>query len=194
MISCIQLSCLFYLYGFLAHFINLSSSFCFLAWQAGKQHEIEEAGHNPQILAQHGILLDTNLQQVPSLQSGSRGKSRWETKCKCWTEIRMQFFLCLAYGSRMDKFTVKQSSNKAETVRYSVTQIISISRYLLQVFTKPIFAEDTFFLELIERRGATGFGEGNIKALWRSVQAHMENERLDCKDARPTEGAVQTTQ
>lgn len=52
-------------------------------------------------------------------------------------------------------------------------------RYLLQVFTKPIFAEDTFFLELIERRGATGFGEGNIRALWRSVQAHMENERLD---------------
>lgn len=60
-------------------------------------------------------------------------------------------------------------------MRYPVTRIISISRYLLQVFTKPIFAEDTFFLELIERRGATGFGEGNIRALWRSVQAHMEN-------------------
>ncbi|XP_015238993.1 PREDICTED: 4-hydroxyphenylpyruvate dioxygenase-like protein [Cyprinodon variegatus] len=52
-------------------------------------------------------------------------------------------------------------------------------RYLLQVFTKPLFAEDTFFLELIERRGATGFGEGNIRALWRSVQAYMENERTD---------------
>ncbi|XP_043087206.1 4-hydroxyphenylpyruvate dioxygenase-like protein [Puntigrus tetrazona] len=49
-------------------------------------------------------------------------------------------------------------------------------RYLLQIFTKPIFGEDTFFLELIERRGATGFGEGNIRALWRSVQAYMENE------------------
>ncbi|XP_073773802.1 4-hydroxyphenylpyruvate dioxygenase-like protein isoform X1 [Danio rerio] len=48
-------------------------------------------------------------------------------------------------------------------------------RHLLQVFTKPVFAEDTFFLELIERRGATGFGEGNIRALWRSVQAYMEN-------------------
>ncbi|KAL7869765.1 hypothetical protein AOLI_G00137530 [Acnodon oligacanthus] len=56
-------------------------------------------------------------------------------------------------------------------------------RYLLQVFTKPIFSEDTFFLELIEHRGATGFGEGNIRALWRSVQSYMENEnrkhRLD---------------
>nr|XP_046195657.1 4-hydroxyphenylpyruvate dioxygenase-like protein isoform X2 [Oncorhynchus gorbuscha] len=52
-------------------------------------------------------------------------------------------------------------------------------RYLLQVFTKPIFSEDTFFLELIERRGASGFGEGNIKALWRSVQANMDTERAD---------------
>jgi len=56
-------------------------------------------------------------------------------------------------------------------------------RYLLQVFTKPIFAEDTFFLELIERRGASGFGEGNIRALWRSVQAYMEKESPERKPA-----------
>lgn len=62
------------------------------------------------------------------------------------------------------------------------------------MFTKPIFAEDTFFLELIERRGATGFGEGNIRALWRSVQAHMEIERLDCKEEGSPEPAVQTAQ
>lgn len=60
-------------------------------------------------------------------------------------------------------------------------------RYLLQVFTKPIFAEDTFFLELIERRGATGFGEGNIRALWRSVQAHMEKEGLGSLKERSPE-------
>uniref|UniRef100_A0A3Q0QUW0 4-hydroxyphenylpyruvate dioxygenase n=1 Tax=Amphilophus citrinellus TaxID=61819 RepID=A0A3Q0QUW0_AMPCI len=91
--------------------------------QVGKQQEIEEAGHSPQMLAQHGILLDTDLHQVP------------------------------------------------------LSQTASSKRYLLQLFTKPIFAEDTFFLELIERRGATGFGEGNIRALWRSVQTYMENER-----------------
>ena len=62
------------------------------------------------------------------------------------------------------------------------------------MFTKPIFAEDTFFLELIERRGATGFGEGNIRALWRSVQAHMEKEKVDCREERSTEAAVQTAQ
>ncbi|KAM7381453.1 hypothetical protein PAMA_012339 [Pampus argenteus] len=100
--------------------------------EVGKQQEIEEAGHNPQMLAQHGILLDTDLHQTAS----------------------------------------------------------SERRYLLQVFTKPIFAEDTFFLELIERRGATGFGEGNIRALWRSVQAYMEDEKSE-EDPSKT---VQTAQ
>ncbi|KAM5248253.1 4-hydroxyphenylpyruvate dioxygenase-like protein [Ctenodactylus gundi] len=42
--------------------------------------------------------------------------------------------------------------------------------FLLQVFTKSLFAEDTFFLELIQRQGATGFGQDNIRALWQSVQ------------------------
>ncbi|NXH12429.1 HPDL protein, partial [Bucco capensis] len=42
--------------------------------------------------------------------------------------------------------------------------------YLMQIFTHPIFSEETFFLELIDRRGAPGFGEGNIQALWKAVQ------------------------
>ncbi|KFP74402.1 4-hydroxyphenylpyruvate dioxygenase-like, partial [Acanthisitta chloris] len=42
--------------------------------------------------------------------------------------------------------------------------------YLMQIFTHPIFSEETFFLELIDRRGAPGFGEGNIRALWKAVQ------------------------
>ncbi|XP_042562247.1 4-hydroxyphenylpyruvate dioxygenase-like protein isoform X2 [Clupea harengus] len=92
--------------------------------EVGKRHEIESAGHDPQMLSKHGILLDTALNKEAMSQPPSE-------------------------------------------------------RYLLQIFTKPIFAEDTFFLELIERRGATGFGEGNIRALWRSVQAYMENEKED---------------
>ncbi|XP_015340569.1 4-hydroxyphenylpyruvate dioxygenase-like protein [Marmota marmota marmota] len=43
-------------------------------------------------------------------------------------------------------------------------------KFLLQVFTKSLFAEDTFFLELIQRQGATGFGQDNIRALWQSIQ------------------------
>ncbi|XP_054837922.1 4-hydroxyphenylpyruvate dioxygenase-like protein [Eublepharis macularius] len=47
-------------------------------------------------------------------------------------------------------------------------------QYLMQIFTKPLFVEDTFFLELIERCGAVGFGEKNIRALWRAVQNYMD--------------------
>ncbi|XP_072095883.1 4-hydroxyphenylpyruvate dioxygenase-like protein [Mobula birostris] len=48
------------------------------------------------------------------------------------------------------------------------------NRYLMQMFTKPIFSEETFFLELVERKGASGFGDGNIRALWKSVQTAMD--------------------
>ncbi|MEQ9621187.1 4-hydroxyphenylpyruvate dioxygenase [Coleofasciculus chthonoplastes] len=42
---------------------------------------------------------------------------------------------------------------------------------LLQTFTQPIFAEPTFFFEFIERRwGATGFGEGNFRALFEAIE------------------------
>ncbi|XP_037355771.1 4-hydroxyphenylpyruvate dioxygenase-like protein [Talpa occidentalis] len=50
-------------------------------------------------------------------------------------------------------------------------------KFLLQVFTKSLFAEDTFFLELIQRQGATGFGQGNIRALWQSVQEQAARSR-----------------
>ncbi|CAL8282476.1 unnamed protein product [Merluccius merluccius] len=93
--------------------------------EVDKCQEIAAAGHSPKSLAQHGILLDTDLRQ------GAHDQTTPNTD----------------------------------------------RRYLLQVFTKPIFTEETFFLELIERQGASGFGEGNIRALWRSVQSYMEKEK-----------------
>ncbi|CAL8304349.1 unnamed protein product [Lota lota] len=87
-----------------------------------KRQEIEASGHSPERLAQHGILLDTDLRRGAHDQTTANADRR----------------------------------------------------YLLQLFTKHIFEEETFFLELIERRGASGFGEGNIQALWKSVQANME--------------------
>ena len=47
----------------------------------------------------------------------------------------------------------------------------------MQIFTKPIFDRDTFFLEIIQRCGATGFGAGNITALWRAVEYYMQNNK-----------------
>ncbi|CAM4607591.1 4-hydroxyphenylpyruvate dioxygenase-like protein [Caretta caretta] len=94
--------------------------------EAGKAEEIWEAGQDPRLLSQHGILLDGEL--AGDREGGGRGSSPRQR------------------------------------------------RYLMQIFTKPIFPEETFFLELIERRGAAGFGEGNIRALWKSVQAYLDKE------------------
>jgi 4-hydroxyphenylpyruvate dioxygenase len=42
--------------------------------------------------------------------------------------------------------------------------------YLLQIFTKPIGDRPTLFLEVIERHGSRGFGEGNFKALFEAIE------------------------
>jgi 4-hydroxyphenylpyruvate dioxygenase len=42
--------------------------------------------------------------------------------------------------------------------------------YLLQLFTKPIGDRPTLFLEVIERHGARGFGDGNFKALFEAIE------------------------
>jgi 4-hydroxymandelate synthase len=41
---------------------------------------------------------------------------------------------------------------------------------LFQIFTRTTHPRKTFFLELIERRGARTFGSGNIKALYEAVE------------------------
>ena len=42
--------------------------------------------------------------------------------------------------------------------------------YLLQIFTRMLQDRPTVFFELIERRGATGFGLGNFKALFEAIE------------------------
>jgi len=69
------------------------------------------------------------------------------------------------------------------------------NKYILQLFTHPLFASDTFFLELIQRHGARGFGAGNIKALAQSIillqqkqnnqkETHENNPLKQNKDLR----------
>jgi 4-hydroxyphenylpyruvate dioxygenase len=45
--------------------------------------------------------------------------------------------------------------------------------YLLQVFTEPVASRPTAFIEIIQRQGARGFGEGNFKALFTSIEAEQ---------------------
>jgi 4-hydroxymandelate synthase len=42
--------------------------------------------------------------------------------------------------------------------------------YLLQLFTRSPYRRNTLFYELIQRRGARGFGSANIRALYEAVE------------------------
>jgi len=42
--------------------------------------------------------------------------------------------------------------------------------YLLQIFTKNVQDRPTVFIEVIQRKGARGFGEGNFKALFEAIE------------------------
>jgi 4-hydroxymandelate synthase len=42
--------------------------------------------------------------------------------------------------------------------------------YLLQLFTRSPYKRNTLFYELVQRRGARGFGSANIKALYEAVE------------------------
>ncbi|MFZ4629595.1 MAG: 4-hydroxyphenylpyruvate dioxygenase [Blastocatellia bacterium] len=42
--------------------------------------------------------------------------------------------------------------------------------YLLQLFTKPVEDRPTLFFEIIQRKGCQGFGKGNFKALFESIE------------------------
>lgn len=42
--------------------------------------------------------------------------------------------------------------------------------YLLQIFTKPVEDRPTLFFEVIQRRNHEGFGAGNFKSLFVSIE------------------------
>ena len=46
--------------------------------------------------------------------------------------------------------------------------------YLLQIFTKPVEDRPTVFYEIIQRKGARTFGEGNFKALFQAIEREQE--------------------
>jgi 4-hydroxyphenylpyruvate dioxygenase len=46
--------------------------------------------------------------------------------------------------------------------------------YLLQIFTKPVQDRPTLFYEIIQRKGAKGFGKGNFKALFEAIEREQD--------------------
>ena len=77
---------------------------------------------------------------------------------------------------------MRESNNTKDQLAFNKSSFMTVSKpfciwnYLLQIFSKPIFEEDTFFLEVIQRQGSRGFGSGNIKALALSIA--LEKSRI----------------
>lgn len=46
--------------------------------------------------------------------------------------------------------------------------------YLLQIFSKPVQDRPTVFFEIIQRKGARGFGKGNFRALFEAIEREQE--------------------
>lgn len=57
-----------------------------------------------------------------------------------------------------------------ELQRLSILVDADEDGYLLQIFTKPVEDRPTLFFEIIQRMGAKGFGAGNFKALFESIE------------------------
>ena len=79
-------------------------------------------------------------------------------------------------GARHATTTRPASAWPGSTCRGTTSQRLNIlvdrddDGYLLQIFTETVTDRPTVFFEIIERRGATGFGEGNFKALFEAIE------------------------
>ncbi|WP_442846933.1 4-hydroxyphenylpyruvate dioxygenase [Leeuwenhoekiella sp. H156] len=69
-------------------------------------------------------------------------------------------------GAHMD--TMKEDLSKLQEL--SILVDADEEGYLLQIFTKPLQDRPTLFFEIIQRMGAKGFGAGNFKALFESIE------------------------
>ena len=58
----------------------------------------------------------------------------------------------------------------AELQRLGIEVDVDSGGYLLQVFTETVTDRPTVFIEIIQREGASGFGEGNFKALFEAIE------------------------
>jgi 4-hydroxyphenylpyruvate dioxygenase len=75
-----------------------------------------------------------------------------------------------AFGILIDKDIVEKSG-EGETRQAE-------GSYILQIFMRPLFQRDTFFMELIQREGSRGFGAGNIRALAHSIIEFQREQQL----------------
>lgn len=72
--------------------------------------------------------------------------------------------------SRLGEHAANFHEDIAELQRLAIMIDADEEGYLLQIFTKPVEDRPTLFFEIIQRMGARGFGAGNFKALFESIE------------------------
>jgi 4-hydroxyphenylpyruvate dioxygenase len=71
---------------------------------------------------------------------------------------------------RLGNHMSKMKEDLRELEELSILVDADDEGYLLQIFTKPVEDRPTLFYEIIQRMGAKGFGAGNFKALFESIE------------------------
>lgn len=75
-----------------------------------------------------------------------------------------------AVPSRLKEFNHEMKEDIEKLMNLGIMIDADEEGYLLQIFTKPIEDRPTLFFEIIQRMGARGFGAGNFKALFESIE------------------------
>jgi len=84
---------------------------------------------------------------------------------------------------RLKTAPIDVSENLDEIERLNILLDYDENGYLLQIFTRPVQDRPTLFLEIIQRHNHSGFGAGNIKALFEAVEIE-QRQRGNLIDAR----------
>lgn len=80
-----------------------------------------------------------------------------------------------AIPERLGKHMQMMKEDINELSKLSIMIDADEEGYLLQIFTKPVEDRPTLFFEIIQRMGARGFGAGNFKALFESIEREQAN-------------------
>lgn len=75
-----------------------------------------------------------------------------------------------AIPARLKEFEHHMKEDLNELKKLGIMIDADEEGYLLQIFTKPVEDRPTLFFEIIQRMGARGFGAGNFKALFESIE------------------------
>lgn len=112
---------------------------------------------------QHVALNTDNIMvSIPNLRA--RGVEFLTIPPKYYTNLRL----------RLKKSAVVIAEDLDEIERNGLLVDFDDKGYLLQLFTKPVEDRPTLFFEIIQRRNLSGFGAGNFKALFESIEREQE--------------------